>query len=69
MQNKNICGMCQKVKEYTVCLGCEIPICEQCARFEIIGSGCGCVWPVYYCSACAQNPMINPNAVFRDPDT
>lgn len=51
-----------------MCLGCGIPVCEACARFELIGSGCGCVWPAYYCHACAFDPAVNPNASFREPE-
>ncbi|MEN6320370.1 MAG: hypothetical protein ABFD82_16660 [Syntrophaceae bacterium] len=68
MENKDICSMCINAKVFVKCPGCGMPVCEKCSRFELIGSGCGCVWPVYYCSQCAQNPMINPNAVFRDTD-
>jgi hypothetical protein len=35
---------------------------------ELVGSGCGCVWPVYYCLLCVSDPLINPNALLRDPD-
>jgi len=35
---------------------------------EIVGSGCGCVWPVYYCLNCISNPAINPNALLREPE-
>lgn len=63
-----ICGKCGHSKVFAVCLGCGAPLCEGCSRFELIGSGCGCVWPVYYCSACAHDPCINPNAMFREPE-
>jgi len=68
MENKDICRICKNAKVFAKCPGCEILICEPCSRFELIGSGCGCVWPVYYCITCARDPMINPNAVFRDPE-
>jgi len=67
MENKDSCGICKNTKAFAQCPGCEILICEHCSRFELIGSGCGCVCPVYYCSSCAYNPMINPNAIFRNP--
>jgi hypothetical protein len=60
---------CEKAGFFVACLGCGMPLCEPCARFELIGSGCGCVWPVYYCTACARDPMINPNAALREPDS
>ena len=62
------CAICGGRKLFTSCLGCGRELCEGCARFELIGSGCGCVWPVYYCPSCVQNPAINPNAMLREPD-
>jgi len=56
---------CGKV-HFAACLGCQRSICQECAVFELIGSGCGCVWPAYYCPECARNQAINPNACFRD---
>jgi hypothetical protein len=36
-------------------------------NFELVGSGCGTVYPLYYCPECARNEQINPNAIFKDP--
>lgn len=63
-----ICAICEQGKKFTACTGCGKSVCETCSRFELIGSGCGTVWPVYYCRQCSQDPHINPNAVFRDPE-
>lgn len=63
-----ICGACGGKEFFVACLGCGLGLCEKCARFELIGSGCGCVWPAYYCTRCAQDPAINPNAVLREPE-
>ncbi len=62
----NKCGQCGRSRVFTTCLGCGTPMCEDCSRFELIGSGCGCVWPVYYCKTCVCDPSINPNALLRD---
>ncbi len=59
------CAFCDAIGMFTFCKGCDRPVCEHCCRFELIGSGCGCVWPVYYCRDCVSNPLINPNAPFR----
>ena len=64
----SVCAVCREPKVFTACLGCGKPVCERCARFELIGSGCGCVWPAYYCPACVQDPAINPNASLREPE-
>ena len=64
-QPENSCQICGD-KVFTTCFGCGIAVCEKCSRFELIGSGCGSVWPVYYCPTCAQDPCVNPNAILRD---
>lgn len=61
-----VCRTCGNTKIFSKCLGCDASLCEACSVFELIGSGCGCVWPAYYCSVCALDPYINPNALFRD---
>jgi hypothetical protein len=63
-----LCRKCGQEKVFTPCLGCGMPVCETCVRFELIGSGCGCVWPAYYCYTCAFDPAVNPNASFREPE-
>jgi hypothetical protein len=64
----SLCRKCRQEKVYTTCLGCGMPVCETCVRFELIGSGCGCVWPAYYCYACAFDPAVNPNASFKESE-
>jgi hypothetical protein len=59
------CAVCAQHPVFTNCTGCGTGICESCAHFELIGSGCGCVWPAYYCSRCVADPLINPNAPLR----
>lgn len=61
------CEACRLKVVFTPCLGCGAGVCDTCAQFELIGSGCGCVWPAYYCPKCAWDPYVNPNAAFRDP--
>ena len=61
------CDACRTGAVFVPCLGCGVGVCETCAQFELIGSGCGCVWPAYYCPKCAWDPLVNPNAAFRDP--
>jgi len=61
---REVCGHCGKRPSFIKCTGCEIPLCQECACFELIGSGCGTVIPAYYCLHCVKDPRINPNAVF-----
>jgi hypothetical protein len=65
--DENTCRLCNRAKRFTICTGCGVPVCEGCSRFELIGSGCGCVWPAYYCLKCVDDPMTNPNAALREP--
>ncbi len=68
MKDSGLCGICDKEKIFVGCPGCGILVCEHCSCLELVGSGCGCVWPAYYCMKCVQDPKINPNAVFKDPE-
>jgi hypothetical protein len=61
---REVCGHCGKRSSFIKCTGCEIPLCQECACFELIGSGCGTVIPAYYCLLCVKDARINPNAVF-----
>ena len=61
---RETCGHCGKRLSFIRCTGCEIPLCQECACFELIGSGCGTVIPAYYCLLCVKDARINPNAVF-----
>ena len=63
----SFCEICRG-QVFTTCLGCGKAVCQACARFELIGSGCGSVWPAYYCPGCVMDPDINPNAILREPD-
>jgi hypothetical protein len=43
---------------------CRKPLCEACAHFELLASGCGTVVPAYFCATCVVDPFCNPNAIF-----
>lgn len=66
-KKEKMCETCRRKVVFAPCLGCGAGVCETCVQFELIGSGCGCVWPAYYCTNCAWDPYVNPNAAFRDP--
>lgn len=61
---RETCGHCGKRLSFIKCTGCELALCQECACFELIGSGCGTVIPAYYCLVCVKDARINPNAVF-----
>ncbi|MFZ2447038.1 MAG: hypothetical protein WAW37_11825 [Syntrophobacteraceae bacterium] len=60
------CARCGGAPVFTACAGCGAMLCGKCVLFELIGSGCGCVWPLWYCPTCAADPLVNPNASLRD---
>ena len=70
MENRNSGSSCEicRGQVFTTCPGCGKALCQACARLELIGSGCGSVWPAYYCPACVMDPDINPNAMLREPE-
>ncbi|HOK06151.1 MAG TPA: hypothetical protein PK836_03380 [Syntrophales bacterium] len=59
-----VCACCGSPKVFALCADCRRPLCERCARFELLAEGCGTVIPTYFCPACVSNPLVNPNAVF-----
>ncbi|MBN2254532.1 MAG: hypothetical protein JW736_02395 [Deltaproteobacteria bacterium] len=68
MTNTEVCSVCRKAPGVITCSGCrKVLLCLSCAHFELVGSGCGTVYPLYYCPACAYDEQINPNACFKDP--
>lgn len=64
--NSKLCEICGTGKGSIICAGCGKMICDKCAHFELLGSGCGTVYPLYYCSACFQDERINPNAGLQE---
>lgn len=60
------CSVCGDDDVFASCSGCGDPLCARCAAFELAGSGCGSVWPLYYCPVCVMDPKSNPNAVFKE---
>ncbi len=59
------CLTCGNGNVFTSCAGCGILLCQECSNFELLGSGCGTVWPVWYCGRCVSDALINPNAAFK----
>jgi hypothetical protein len=61
---EELCGACRQQEVFALCADCRKPLCETCARFELLAGGCGTVVPAYFCPACVNDPLANPNAVF-----
>ncbi|MCX7816163.1 MAG: hypothetical protein N2317_01455 [Syntrophales bacterium] len=59
-----VCSVCGSVNIFARCADCRKPLCERCARFELLAEGCGTVVPVYFCPTCVVDPLVNPNAIF-----
>jgi hypothetical protein len=64
-RSEDSCISCGKIKIFTSCEDCGLQLCQECAVFELLAKGCGTVVPVYFCPKCAIDPLINPNAAFR----
>lgn len=64
VQETKTCPFCGKPDVLFTCSGCRGDVCPACHHFELAGSGCGTVIPLYYCPTCAVDERINPNAVF-----
>lgn len=60
------CSVCGQATFFVSCIDCRVPLCERCACFELLAEGCGTVVPAYFCPKCAVDPLVNPNAAFRD---
>lgn len=54
-----VCG--KRLAVYT-CKWCGVALCSECFRFDLLGSGCGSVHPIYGCEKCLKDPAINPFA-------
>jgi hypothetical protein len=64
--NDLICEVCNDASMQLKCSFCRKGLCYACAHFELVGSGCGTIYPLYYCPSCAYDDSINPNAGFKD---
>ncbi len=54
-----VCGVCKQKEIHLLCDGCGIPVCEECLRYGMYGTGCGNVQPLYLCQTCYDDPGIN----------
>lgn len=68
VQEKKKCPFCGKEAVLLKCSGCDGEVCEACHHFELVGSGCGTVIPLYYCPKCAVDEKINPNAGLKNDE-
>jgi hypothetical protein len=54
------CKLCNADRLFAFCNGCRTPVCKDCCRMEMTGSGCVCAWPVYYCLTCISSRPAPP---------
>ena len=50
-----ICELCCKKEAFVNCFDCDIPLCEDCVKIDIFGTGCGCIGPIYMCRECFKH--------------
>jgi hypothetical protein len=55
-----VCQRCFRKPSVVLCDGCEIPLCEDCRKFDMWGYGCGHVDTKAFCLTCATDENINP---------
>ncbi len=68
VQEKKKCPFCGNQAVLITCSGCNVEVCEACHHYELVGSGCGTVIPLFYCPKCAFDELINPNACLKDKE-
>lgn len=54
------CGVCGKGGAVMRCMGCRVPLCRACYRFDLFGHGCGSVNTLVFCPVCAEDIDLNP---------
>jgi hypothetical protein len=60
------CKLCETVRAFTHCLGCGMPVCENCARAVEKESDQEDVWSLYFCPGCVCDPDLNPDATLPE---
>ncbi|TAL32340.1 MAG: hypothetical protein EPN93_16115 [Spirochaetes bacterium] len=64
------CSVCGKTDAKTECDHCGAPLCRDCCKLEIWGSGAEDLSARYFCPACKEDPAVNPwGAHYNVPDT
>ncbi len=71
MENKEkavLCKLCNTRKAFTHCLGCGIPICDNCVCDPESKFGSESTCSLSLCPMCIDDPAINPDAEPRKMD-
>ena len=55
-----ICGVCGRYEALMACDHCGKPLCPDCRKLELWGSGAEDLSAKYFCPACKDNPDVNP---------
>lgn len=53
------CHHCGENPAVVLCLGCGIPLCNQCVKLEDYGFGCDGAKIVAFCPDCFVDPEVN----------
>jgi len=57
---KNLCAVCGRFEAVMACDHCGKPLCRDCRKFELWGSGAEDLSAKYFCPACKDDPDVNP---------
>lgn len=58
-RDERLCGVCRQRELFILCDGCKIPVCIECLKYGMYGTGCGNIQPLYLCRDCYDDPGIN----------
>jgi len=57
---KTLCVVCSRLEAIMTCEHCGKPLCRDCLKFELWGSGAEDLSAKYLCPTCKDNPDVNP---------
>lgn len=50
-----ICNVCNEKESFVNCFDCNIPLCIDCVKTDLYGTGCGCIGAIYMCRECFKD--------------
>lgn len=57
---ETLCAVCGRLAAVTACGHCGKPLCRDCRKLELWGTGAEDLSAKYFCPACKDNPDVNP---------
>ena len=57
---ETLCAVCGRLEAVMACDQCGKPLCRDCWKLELWGTGAEDLSAKYFCPACKDNPDVNP---------